>query len=72
MSFPALETRIMIGPKTGSSSSRLVAVLKSVTSRQLKEKFSHFLSMIYWDGGGICERRVFLSTVGVNEATIRA
>ncbi len=32
--------------------SRVVENLTSVTSRQLKEKFPHVLSKVYWDGGG--------------------
>jgi len=51
--------------------SRVVEVLKSVTSRRLKEKFPHYLGKVYWDGGGIWARGFFASTVGVNEATIR-
>lgn len=33
--------------------SRVVETLKSVTSRQLKEKFPHMLHKVYWDGGGV-------------------
>jgi len=51
--------------------SRVVEVLKSVTSRRLKEKFPHYLGKVDWDGGGIWARGFFASTVGVNEATIR-
>ena len=50
---------------------RVVETLKSVTSRQLKEKFPHVLRKVYWDGGGGWARGVFASTVGINEATIR-
>lgn len=49
----------------------MVETLKSVTSRQLKEKFTHVLSKVYWDGGGVWARGFFASTVGINEATIR-
>jgi len=51
--------------------SKVVEVLKSVTSRRLKEKFPHFLKKVYWDDGGIWARGFFVSTVGVNEVTIR-
>ena len=64
-----LHIHIIIPPKYAVS--KVVETLKSVTSRQLKEKFSHFLSRIYWDGGGIWGRGFFVSTVGVNEAAIR-
>ncbi len=33
--------------------SRVGETLKSVTSRQLKEKFPHVLSKVDWDGGGV-------------------
>ncbi|MDH5499280.1 MAG: IS200/IS605 family transposase [Nitrospira sp.] len=36
--------------------SRVVEALKSVTSRQLKEKFPHMLRNVYWDGGGVWAR----------------
>ena len=51
--------------------SKVVEILKSVTSRRLKEKFPHDLAKVYWDGGGIWARGFFASTVGINEATIR-
>ncbi|CUS34824.1 transposase [Candidatus Nitrospira nitrosa] len=50
---------------------RVVETLKSVTSRQLEEKFPHVLRNVWWDGGGILARGCFASTVGINEATIR-
>lgn len=31
----------------------VVATLKSVTSRKLKEKFPRFLKKVYWDGRGV-------------------
>ena len=52
--------------------STVVAALKANTSKMIREKFSHFLSKVYWDGNGIWGRGFFVSTVGVNEATIRA
>ncbi len=60
---------MVIPPKYAVS--RVVETLKSVTSRQLKEKFPHMLRRMYWDGGGVWARGFFASTVGINEATIR-
>ncbi len=60
---------MVIPPKYAVS--RVVETLKSVTSRQLKEKFPHVLRKAYWDGGGVWARGFFASTVGINEATIR-
>ncbi|MGD9728027.1 MAG: IS200/IS605 family transposase [Nitrospiraceae bacterium] len=60
---------MIIPPKDAVA--KVVATLKSVTSRQLKEKFPHFLGKVYWDGGGIWGRGFFVSTVGINEAIIR-
>lgn len=51
--------------------SKVVDVLKSVTSRQVRMKFPRFLEKVYWDGGGIWARGFFASTVGINEAVIR-
>jgi putative transposase len=47
-----------------------VETFKSVTSRRLKEKFPHYLTQVYWDGG-MWARELFVSTVELNEATIR-
>ena len=60
---------MVIPPKYAVS--KVVEILKSVTSRRLKEKFPHYLAKVYWDGGGIWARGFFASTVGINEATIR-
>ena len=60
---------MIIPPKYAVS--RVVETMKSVTSTKLKEKFSHFLNKVYWDGGGIWTRGFFVSTVGVNEAVIK-
>ena len=60
---------MIIPPKDAVAT--VVATLKSVTSRQLKEKFPHFLGKVYWDGGGMWGRGFFVSTVGINEAIIR-
>jgi putative transposase len=59
---------MVIPPKYAVS--KVVETLKSVTSRQLKEKFPHLLRKVYWDGGGVWARGFFASTVGINEATI--
>ena len=50
---------------------RVVEVLKSVTIRRLKERFSHFLHKVYWDGKGLWGRGFFVSTVGINEVLIQ-
>ncbi len=47
---------------------RVVNTLKSVTSKNLKQRFPHFLQKVYWDGGGIWSQGFFVSTVGINEA----
>ena len=60
---------MIIPPKYAVS--KVIETLKSVRSGRLKMKFPHFLSKVYWDDGGIWARRLFVSTVGVNEATIR-
>ena len=60
---------MIIPPKYAVS--KVVEVIKSVTSRRMKEKFPHFLEKVYWDGGGIWSKGFFVSTVGINEDTIR-
>jgi len=60
---------MVIPPKDAVT--KVVATLKSVTSAGLKEKFPHFLRKVYWDGGGIWGRGLFMSTGGINEAIIR-
>ena len=50
---------------------RVVNTLKSVTSKKLKQRFSHFLQKVYWDGGGIWRPGFFVSTVGINETIIQ-
>lgn len=64
-----IHIHMIIPPKYAVS--KIIETMKSVTSTKLKEKFSHFLSQTYWDRGGIWARGFFVSTVGVNEATIR-
>lgn len=60
---------MVIPPKYAVS--RVVETLKSVTSRQLKERFPYVLSKVNWDGGGVWARGFFASTVGITESTIR-
>jgi putative transposase len=50
---------------------KVVETLKSNTSKKLREKFSHFLSKVYWDKGGIWSVGYFVSTVGADQETIR-
>ena len=64
-----IHLHMIVPPKYAVS--KVVEVIKSVTSRRMKEKFPHFLEKVYWDGGGIWSKGFFVSTVGVNEDTIR-
>ena len=47
-----------------------VNVLKTNTGKAMREKFP-FLSKVYWGSGGIWSIGYFVSTVGINEETIR-
>jgi putative transposase len=49
---------------------RVVNIIKSNTARALKQKFS-FLKKVYWGDDGIWSDGYFVSTVGLNEETIR-
>ena len=60
---------MVIPPKYAVS--KMVATLKSITSRRLNEKFPRVLKIIYWDGGGIWARGIFASTVATHETIIR-
>ena len=60
---------MIIPPKY--SVSKVVETIKKNTSRSLREKFSHYLSKVYWDKGGIWSKGFFVSTIGINEETIR-
>ena len=60
---------MIIPPKY--SVSKAIETMKTITSKRLREKFPHFLHKVYWDDAGIWARGFFVSTVGVNEATIR-
>ena len=64
-----IHLHMIVPPKYAVS--KVVEVIKSVTSRRMKEKLPHFLEKVYWDGGGIWSKGFFVSTVGVNEDTIR-
>ena len=50
--------------------SKVVETLKLNTSKRLKIKFA-FLKKVYWDKKGIWGKGYFVSTVGINEETIR-
>ncbi len=50
--------------------SHAVNVLKTNTGKAMREKFP-FLNNVYWGGGGIWSIGYFVSTVGINEETIR-
>ncbi len=60
---------MIIPPKY--SVSKVVDIMKTDTSRALREKFSHFFEKLYWDAGGIWSTGFFVSTVGVDEEIIR-
>jgi putative transposase len=59
---------VSIPPKMSVGS--VVRIVKSNTSRGLKQKFP-FLKELYWGTDGIWSDGYFVSTVGVNETTIR-
>ena len=50
--------------------SHVVNLLKSNTGRKMREKFK-FLDKVYWGSEGIWSIGYFVSTVGINEETIR-
>lgn len=60
---------MIIPPKY--SVSHVVDIIKTNTSKALREKFSHFLKKVYWDNGGIWSKGFFVSTVGINEEIIK-
>ena len=60
---------MVIPPKYAVS--KVVEVMKSISSKRMKEKFPHFLKKVYWDGGGIWSKGFFVSTAGINEDVIR-
>ncbi len=64
-----IHLHMIIPPKYAVS--KVVEIIKTNTSAQLKQKFAHFLSKVYWDNGGIWGKGFFVSTIGINEAVIR-
>jgi putative transposase len=60
---------MLISPKYAVSKS--VEIIKSNTSKALKQKFT-LLSKVYWDEKGIWAKGYFISTVGINEKIIQA
>ena len=59
---------VVIPPKF--SVSQVVRIIKSNTSKDLKKKFP-FLKDVYWGTDGIWSDGYFVSTVGINEETIK-
>ena len=59
---------MVIPPKYAVSD--IVGMMKSNTARRMKEKFP-FLEKVYWGTDSIWSRGFFVSTVGINEQTIR-
>lgn len=59
---------VVIPPKYAVS--EIVGAMKSNTAKKLKAKFP-FLEKVYWGTDSIWSRGFFVSTVGVNEQTIR-
>ncbi len=59
---------LSIPPKMSVGS--VVRIIKANTSRGLKQKFG-FLKEVYWGTDGIWSDGYFVSTVGVNEGTIK-
>ena len=50
---------------------KVVGIIKQNTSRELKQKFP-FLRKVYWGADGVWSEGYFVSTVGIDEAVIRA
>ena len=59
---------VSIAPKL--SISQAVSIIKANTATDMRKQFP-FLDRLYWDFDGIWSIGYFISTVGVNEATIR-
>jgi putative transposase len=49
---------------------KVVGIIKSNTARSMKAEFP-FLKQVYWGTDSIWSEGYFVSTVGINEATIR-
>ena len=52
------------------SVSEVVNMVKANTGRKMREKFPH-LDKVYWGVSGIWSTGYFVSTVGIDEATVR-
>lgn len=59
---------IVIPPKM--SVGQVVRILKSNTSKRLKDKFP-FLKKVYWGTDGVWSDGYFVSTIGINENVIK-
>ena len=59
---------VTVPPKLSISS--VVSMIKANTSRKMGKRFP-FLNKVYWGVDGIWSKGYFLSTLGINEATIR-
>jgi putative transposase len=59
---------VSIPPKMSVSS--VVRIIKSNTSRELKQKFP-FLKEVYWGTDGVWSDGYFVSTTGINDAVIK-
>ena len=59
---------ISIPPQTSVGS--VIRIIKTNTSRKLKEQFP-FLKDVYWGTDGIWSEGYFVSTIGINEEIIR-
>ena len=59
---------VSIPPKL--SVGKVVGIIKANTSRELRNKFE-YLKKLYWGTNAIWSEGYFVSTVGVNEETIR-
>ncbi len=59
---------LSIPPKM--SVSEVVRIIKANTARGVKKKF-HFLTKLYWGTNSIWSGGYFVSTVGIDEVTIR-
>ena len=61
---------LLISIPPAMSIGSVVRIIKSNTSRELKQKFP-FLKQLYWGTDGIWSDGYFVSTVGVNEQIIK-
>ena len=66
--FDHLHMVLSIPPKL--SISKVVSMIKANTSRKMRKKFT-FLDKVYWGVDGIWSKGYFVSTIGINEETIR-